>query len=99
MSPCPLDEQDIMDVKQNGIGGVINLQTNQQMRARGINWPNIVSIYKSFGIKNVLHHPINDMDSDYRQKMFTCSRRINDMISQGQKVLIHDNSGITRAPT
>ena len=57
----PLFEKDVIKLKEKGITAVLNLQTDQDMQERHINWKKIKDVYKKNKIR-CYRFPINDFD-------------------------------------
>src|SRR5262249_36166274 len=96
---CPMTEGDVIQLKDTGITAVLNLQTDEDIRTREIDWPAMEDAYRRHGI--VIHRfPIEDFSpSDMRQKLRTGVRILDNLIRAGLVVYLHCNAGINRSPT
>jgi hypothetical protein len=55
---------------QAGITGVLCVQTDIDIKHRGVNWPKMVQFYEERGIK-AIHYPIHDFnEQDLTEKLF-----------------------------
>ena len=97
---CPLTAGDINKIKGAGATAVFNIQTGPDMEARGFDWHQIKDKYRALGILP-FSYPINDSSEDgYTDGLFHASQHLNDLVNeQGHTVYLHDNTGISRAPT
>lgn len=66
-----------------------------------MDWGLLKKKYFESGIKKVMSFPIDDRTQEsYITGLFDCTQHLNDLIDeQGETVFIHDNSGVSRAPT
>jgi atypical dual specificity phosphatase len=96
---CPMTEGDIRQLNAGGITAVLNLQTDDDIRNREIDWPAMEDAYRRHGI--VIHRfPIEDFSpSDMRQKLRTGVRILDNLIRAGHVIYLHCNAGINRSPT
>lgn len=97
---CPLTAADMDKIKAAGATAVMNIQTGSDMEARGYDWHQVKDKYRALGMK-AFSYPINDQNEDiYTDGLFHAAQHLNDLISeQGHCVYLHDNTGISRAPT
>jgi protein-tyrosine phosphatase len=80
---------------------VLNLQTEQELKDRQINWQNLMRIYRSNGIE-VVHHPLDEQNPNYENTLFEASQIISnivDDVSSNNKVFVHCTSGVSRGPS
>jgi atypical dual specificity phosphatase len=95
---CP-DPEMIESFREWGITAVLNLQSDDDFEAHGIDWPELRATYSSLEIK-VRRVPITDFDDhDLREKLHEAVRVLTELIRQEQTVFIHCNAGINRSPS
>jgi protein-tyrosine phosphatase len=96
---CPITAGDIAHLKDQGITAVLNLQTDEDLLHRDIDWPAMEAAYRQLGME-VRRYPIEDFSpSDMRQKLRPCVRILTGQIHAGHVVYLHCNAGINRSPT
>jgi len=77
----PQTVQDVQKLVQAGINGVLNVQTEEDFKIRGINWEAMQRHYKTNGIK-AIHFPITDFhENDLVMKLAEAASLLNDMIN------------------
>jgi len=81
------------------VTGVLNVQTEIDIKHRGINWDKMLDYYKERGI-TCIHFPIHDFnETDLTSKLEDGARVLKEMIQdQGLKVYVHCTAGMGRAP-
>ena len=95
---APQSNVDVERLKQLKITAVINLQSDEDLAVRNIDWPKMEASYQQHDLV-VERFPINDFDeTDLGNKVAEPIKRLNAFLSVGHKVYIHCNSGICRAP-
>jgi atypical dual specificity phosphatase len=96
---CPMDADDVEQLKAAGVTAVISLQTDDDLEQRDINWAAMENEYRRQGIV-VNRWPITDFSpSDLRKKLRGCVRLLDNLIRTGNVVYLHCNAGINRSPT
>lgn len=100
MGTYPLVQDDIFKMRDKGITGVLNLQTENDIKQRGVPWKQLKSIYQQCNIRS-FRFPLSDNnEDDYCANLFMVAQHLNNMINNmGLTVYIHCTSGISRAPT
>lgn len=75
------------------------VQTEIDIKHRGINWPRMVEYYSAAGIRPELF-PIHDFnEQDLRSKILNGAKLLNEMINEdNRKVYVHCTAGMGRAP-
>mmetsp|Transcript_5424 Transcript_5424/g.9131 ORF Transcript_5424/g.9131 Transcript_5424/m.9131 type:complete len:232 (-) Transcript_5424:1076-1771(-) len=70
------------------------------MLQRGLNQEKMAYVAKLSGINQVVHFPLNDNSEElFIEQLFEGCRILDDLLNKKrQKVLVHCNSGISRAP-
>ena len=86
-------------MKDAGITGVLDLQTDEDMVQRGIQWQRMKNIYSSKNIR-CFRFPISDQNEDeYCANLFVGAQHLNNMVNNlGLNVYVHCTSGMCRAP-
>lgn len=94
----PQSEIDVERLKQLKITAVINLQSDEDLKVRNIDWADLAASYLKHDIV-VDRFPINDFDEfDLGSKVAAPIKRLNELLKVKHKVYVHCNSGICRAP-
>ena len=94
----PQSDIDVERLAQLKITAVINLQSDEDLSVRNINWQELEAMYLRHDIV-VERFPINDFDEvDLGNKVAEPIERLNSFLQVGHKVYVHCNSGICRAP-
>jgi protein-tyrosine phosphatase len=83
--------------RQDGVTAVLNLQTDQDIRAFSAEPPG--DLYAGSGVK-LCRVPVRDFDSpDLRQKLPECVRALVRLLDEGHTVYLHCTVGANRSPT
>ena len=95
-APNSLD--DIARLKQLKVTALISLQSEAEFNERDTNLAELRGWYSDNNI--VMHHfPINDFDeTDLSNKIGQPINALNQLLNEKQKVYVHCNAGICRAP-
>ena len=90
--------EDVLHLKRLNVTAVICLQSDEELKERDVDLAEIQSWYSDNNI--VMHHfPINDFDEvDMTKKIGEPINTLNTLLSDKQKVYVHCNAGICRAP-
>jgi protein-tyrosine phosphatase len=84
---------------ESGITAVLNLQTDDDMRALNLLWEPLEQHYRSSGVQ-LCRVPVRDFDPvDLREKLPECVRALTSLLSVGHTVYLHCTLGVTRSPT
>ncbi|KAJ1469780.1 protein-tyrosine phosphatase-like protein [Baffinella frigidus] len=104
IGPYPQCEEDVILMKERGITGVINVQTDDDHRFRMINWELMTGFYAKHGI-SVRRIPILDFNGDELARLVKvasdgCHELVQEAYTQGKapRVYIHCTAGMGRAP-
>ena len=96
----PLTQKDLNQIQEIGATAVINLQTGQEMAARGVFWPVMKAKYLELGIQSYSFPLPDKNEQDYADEIFNICQHLNDLVNeQGHTVFLQDNSAISRGPT
>ncbi len=95
---APQSSVDVARLKQMKITAIICLQSDDDLKARKIDWSKLQESYKHNDI-SVNRFPINDFDEvDLGCKVVEPIKRLNELLSAKHKVYVHCNAGVCRAP-
>jgi protein-tyrosine phosphatase len=82
-----------------GITAVLNLQTDDDMRAVNLVWEPLEAHYKKSGIE-LCRVPVRDFDPvDLRKKLPKCVGSLEHLLALGHSVYLHCTLGAARSPT
>jgi protein-tyrosine phosphatase len=83
----------------SGITAVLNLQTDDDMRAVHLLWEPLEAHYRNLGIE-LCRVPVRDFDPiDLREKLPECVRALEHLLAAGHSVYLHCTLGASRSPT
>lgn len=92
----PLDIDRLRDGAR--ITAVVNLQSDTDMKALGVNWSKLEKHYSRREI-TVYRHPIRDFDpTDLAGRMRGAVAQVRDLEAVGHRIYIHCTAGVGRAP-
>lgn len=84
--------------REAGITAVLNIHTDDDMRAANLDWPPLKKHYKTSPI--VLRRaPMIEEQVELRAKLCDCIRALDQLLAEGHTVYLHCTAGIGRAPT
>lgn len=97
---CPRSLDDITLLKTDfGVTAVLSLQTDDDLRYWGLDWPHLENAYRAAGII-VRRAPVRDFDlASLRENLPRCVDELRALIQAGHAVYVHCNAGINRSPT
>jgi atypical dual specificity phosphatase len=94
----PETAEDLRELKVRGITAVLNVQTDEDFRDRGIDWPEMEDSYRSVGLE-VNRVPMRDFDpEDQRQQLPEAVSTLAALLAKGHIVYLHCNAGTGRSP-
>lgn len=95
----PDGSRDIEKLKRLcGITAVLNLQTDEDLREKGLHWSSLENRYKELSVK-IRRVPIRDFDyEDQRRFLPEAVRTLAELLASGHKVYLHCNAGVGRSP-
>jgi len=97
IGPYPQNEDDIEKINEHGITAILNLQTDQDMNHRQINWESNLSFYKRRKIEP-FRFPIKDFNrKDLTDKLNEAGNLLNCLISKKHIIYVHCTAGMSRA--
>jgi protein-tyrosine phosphatase len=83
----------------SGITAVLNLQTDDDMRAVNLVWEPLEAHYRNSGIE-LCRVPVRDFDPvDLREKLPECVRALDQLLRASHSVYLHCTVGAARSPT
>lgn len=84
---------------ESGITAVLNLQTDDDMRAVKLDWKPLEAHYRKSGIQ-LCRVPVRDFDPvDLRKKLPECVRTLDQLLAASHSVYLHCTLGAARSPT
>ena len=84
--------------REAGITAVLNIHTDDDMRAVNLNFPPLETHYKTYPI--ILRRtPMIEEQVELRGKLWGAIRALNELLAEGHAVYLHCTAGIGRAPT
>lgn len=97
---CPQTDEDVERLRSDhGVTAVLNVQTDEDMEAWGIDWDDLRRAYEMAGIA-VAREPVRDFDAEaLRQRLPACVQTLRTLCEQGHVVYVHCSAGINRSPT
>lgn len=97
---CPRSRADIDQLKADfGVTAILNLQTEEDLRYWGIDWPDLEAYYRDTGLA-VRRTPVRDFDpAALRNNLPYCVRELRALVQAGHTVYVHCNAGVNRSPT
>ncbi len=95
----PQKAEDIQELKDRcGITTVLNLQTDEDLCERGIDWSAMGDSYRKLGIK-VHRVPLRDFDIEHqRQHLPEAVKVLAELLASGNVTYLHCNAGTGRSP-
>jgi hypothetical protein len=85
--------------RDEGITGLLSLQTDDDIARRGLSWAMLWQLYLRAGITPV-RIPIVDMDKrDLGKHLDSAVAALAGAIDSGQRVYVHCTAGLNRSPT
>ncbi|NIQ39285.1 MAG: hypothetical protein GTN81_11920 [Proteobacteria bacterium] len=96
---CPEGFEDILKlVNFCGITAVLNLQTNDDLRERGLDWKALKESYRKLSVE-VLRVPMRDFDYEDQRKVLPAAvRALVKLLASGNIIYLHCNVGAARSP-
>ena len=94
---CPLDSEEIEELRSEGITAILSLQTDEDLEERGIEWERKAALAANLTFRSV---PVRDFDSaDLQQKLPNCVVVLDGMLKADHTVYLHCTAGVGRSPT
>lgn len=101
LGPYPLYEVDVDRLVSKGkINAVLNLQTDTEMRQRGLDENQLKMWYQTKGIKDYIRFSVVDNNNKaYADRLFEASKALDHLIQKKRTVYVHCTSGQSRCTT
>jgi protein-tyrosine phosphatase len=97
VGPDPRESADFDALRAANITAILSLQTNDDLRDRGVHWEERSARAAGMGFRNV---PVTDFDSaDLQRKLPECVSALNEMLRARHSVYVHCTAGVSRSPT
>ena len=96
---CPGTAVDVMRLSQAGMTAVFSLQTDQDFRACGINWPALEKEYLQREIACYRYPIIDFNDDDMTERLYGATALLEEVTGQHGRVYVHCTAGQQRAPS
>ncbi len=95
----PQDLEDIQELRDRcRVTAVLNLQTDEDLRARGLDWPALEAAYELEGIE-IYRVPMRDFDYDHqREQLPEAVKMLAKLLAEGHITYLHCNAGVGRSP-
>lgn len=95
----PQKSEDIQELKDHcGVTALLSLQTDEDLRERGIVWPALEESYRKLGIE-VRRVPMRDVDREHqRQHLPEAVKVLAELLACGHVAYLHCNAGAGRSP-
>ena len=96
---CPTGLEDIEKLKnQCGITAVLNLQSDEDLRGMGLDWPLLEEHYRKLRIE-AERAPMKDFDyNDQRRGLPQAVKILARLLASGHRTYLHCNAGAGRSP-
>lgn len=100
VGPYPPDQDSILRLKnEHGVTGILNLQSDEDLRRRGILWDRVWAFYMAHNIVAERVPIIDFAKADLQQQLGRAVKVLHDLVSDQRVVYVHCNAGINRSPT
>jgi protein-tyrosine phosphatase len=95
-----LRPEDVAWLRQtHGVTAVLNLQDDDDLRIKGLDLKSLAESFERAGVAMV-RMPVPDSSADHlAQALEAAVAEVNTLIEGGERVYLHCNAGINRAPT
>jgi len=84
--------------REAGITAVLNIHTDDDMRAVSLDWAPLQAYYRTCPIV-LRRSPMIEEQVELRAKLSQCIEVLNELLAEGHTVYLHCTAGIGRAPT
>ncbi len=99
VGPGPTGLDDVRTLTEHGVTGVLSLQTDDDLGARGLRWPTFWQLYTARGIA-ALRVPIRDFDrKDLTRSIEIALTSLDELLTHHARVYLHCTLGLNRSPT
>ncbi|HXR35564.1 MAG TPA: dual specificity protein phosphatase family protein [Candidatus Binataceae bacterium] len=92
--------QDVGWLKRvHGVTAVLNLQDDEDLKVKGLDLKSLAAAYEHHGV-TMVRLPIPDASADHLERALDSAvLRLHGLIESGERVYLHCNAGLNRAPT
>jgi len=99
VGPGPTGLDDIGVLAEHGVTGLLSLQTDDDLGARGLRWSTLWQIYTARGI-TAERVPIRDFDRrDFARNIEAGLAALDPLLASCARVYLHCTAGLNRSPT
>ena len=100
LGPCPATPEFIRSLRQDyGIGGMVSVQTDEDLGAMGLSWTFLWRFLMSQGV-SIERVPVVDFnDADLARNLETAAAAVASLRDAGHVTYLHCTAGINRSPT
>ena len=96
---CPASTIDIQRLKQAGITAILNMQTDNDFKVNGIDWPFLEKNYHQTGITSY-RYPIIDFDDDEMLSFIGgAAKLLSEIVETHPRIYVHCTAGQQRSPS
>lgn len=85
--------------REAGITAVLNIHTDDDMRAVNLDWPPLEAYYRASPVLLLCRIPMVEEQIELRAKLYRCIQKLDQLLAKGHTVYLHCTAGIGRAPT
>lgn len=97
IGPYPQSEEDFKTISEKGVTEILNLQTDDDLKARQVKYPLQRVQSKKYGI-NINRYPIEDYCHEVMvSRLKGASDILNELLEKGNVVYVHCTAGMYRA--
>lgn len=95
----PQSPEDVLHLKSEGVDAILNLQSDDDLNGRAINWDLFWKFYVSQGFQ-VKRVKIQDFEpDDLEAHLPEGVAALDELLSAGRRVYLHCTAGLNRSPT
>jgi len=99
VGPCPIDPDDSRALVAQGVGAILSLQTDEDLRRLGLRWEVVWGGHVAAGLA-VSRVPIRDLDrKDLTAHVEAALEALDELAQGGRGVYVHCTAGLNRSPT
>lgn len=99
VGPGPTGLDDLRILADHGVTGLLSLQTDDDLGARGLRWSTLWQLYTQRGI-TALRVPIRDVDrKDLSRCIAAALEALDGLLAEHARVYLHCTYGLNRSPT
>ena len=96
---CPTSTIDIQRLEQAGRTAILNMQTEDDFKANGINWSHLETAYHQTGITSY-RCPIKDFDDEEMLSFISgAAKLLSKIVESHSRIYVHCTAGQQRSPS